>query len=303
MKMGPQAHSEAVWPGKKVVQASSDWRETMAGTSVGAQVGGEHTKGGGTRPGETVDPDSEEERREMLWRAATAAREAAVAGPSGVTERKGGTSRPESGPRYSREAMVALEVADPKKVSPIDIIKAVESLLGAGSLLALCPKKLGEFELTLDSEASAQGTLCILRTGYMVSFLHLPAYISDEDIMANLRVWGMTILRPIQRRYFPGMKVRFPPSLLSLPYSVRFETLEGPQYFRVLHNWQQKLCRLCMRPGHVMKQCLEFVCRECCEHATYWGSSAVWALCCLTLPRKVPRLPKSPDRLRVSGPA
>lgn len=63
--------------------------------------------------------------------------------------------------------------------------------------------------------------------------------------------------------------MRFPKEVISLPYNTKFMTAEGAQYFRVIHNRQVKLCAVCMKPGHLKRECPELVCRECCEQGHY----------------------------------
>ncbi len=68
----------------------------------------------------------------------------------------------------------------------------------------------------------------------------------------------------IKRRVYPGtniadgtryVKVKFPKEVKSLPYRAQFETAEGAQYFRVIHDRQEKLCCMCMQPGHIFRDC------------------------------------------------
>lgn len=174
-----------------------------------------------------------------------------------------------------------------QEVRAWDVLKAVVAKIGAGRLLALRPRQIGTFELTLVDKSQVEvmldgllvnGIQCTVRSlnmsDVLVSFPHLPAYITDEDILEKLRLWMVVPLTPIRRRFYPGtdvadgtryVKVRFPKEVASLPYSTRFVTAEGLQYFWVIHDKQVRLCRLCLRPGHVMKDCLELVCREYCE--------------------------------------
>ena len=88
----------------------------------------------------------------------------------------------------------------------------------------------------------------------------------------------MTPILPLRSRFYPGtavadgtqfLRVKFPKEVASLPYSVRFDTGDGPLYFRVMHDRQVKICRLCMSPVHVMRVCPQFVCRECLEKGHY----------------------------------
>lgn len=104
----------------------------------------------------------------------------------------------------------------------------------------------------------------------VVSFLGLPAYISDEDILEKLHGWGVSAVSPIKRRMWPGtriadgtrfVKVKFNETVQSLPYSARFNTATEQEHFRVLHDRQ--VCRICIQPGHILRECPEFMCHKC----------------------------------------
>ncbi|XP_067303136.1 uncharacterized protein [Pseudorasbora parva] len=168
-----------------------------------------------------------------------------------------------------------------------DVIVALIAKVGVTKVLAVRPRLNKEFEITLENEAICEsledgiiikGIRCEVRKlsarECIVSFLHLPSYITDEEIKSTLNAWGVSTTSEIKRRYYPGMRitdgtryvrVKFPRDVVSLPYSTRFETAEGAQYFRVIHDRQVKICRLCMGPGHVMRDCPEFRCHDCGE--------------------------------------
>ena len=55
----------------------------------------------------------------------------------------------------------------------------------------------------------------------------------------------------------------------SLPYSTRFETLRGTEYFWVIHDRQVRVCRLCIKPGHIFKDCPDFKCFKCGKTGHY----------------------------------
>lgn len=125
--------------------------------------------------------------------------------------------------------------------------------MGFGNLLAVRPKHELEYELTLKSVDICEGLLdgvemngqfCevkrLERREYIVSFLHLPAYVHDQTIEDKLKSWGVTPVTKVRRRLYPGtniadgtryVKVLFPKEVTSLPYSTKFETSDGLQYF------------------------------------------------------------------------
>uniref|UniRef100_A0A674DFZ5 CCHC-type domain-containing protein n=1 Tax=Salmo trutta TaxID=8032 RepID=A0A674DFZ5_SALTR len=112
----------------------------------------------------------------------------------------------------------------------------------------------------------------------VVSFMNLPVYIEDKVILDKLSSWGVTAVSEIRRRVWPGTevvdgtrfcKVKFTEKVQSLPYSTKIETLEGTEYFRVIHDKQVRVCRLCIQPGHIVKDCPEFKCFKCGNQGHY----------------------------------
>lgn len=53
----------------------------------------------------------------------------------------------------------------------------------------------------------------------VVSFLNLPAYITDEEILAKLEGWGVKAVSTIKRRMWPGMSIADGTRFLNLPDS------------------------------------------------------------------------------------
>uniref|UniRef100_A0A673LRR2 CCHC-type domain-containing protein n=1 Tax=Sinocyclocheilus rhinocerous TaxID=307959 RepID=A0A673LRR2_9TELE len=124
----------------------------------------------------------------------------------------------------------------------------------------------------------SNGQMCkvskLCATERVVSFLRLPNYINDEDVLQKLQSWGVTPILPLRRRYYPGTtvadgRVKFPKDVVSLPYNTSFETEEGTQFFRVIHNQQVKICRICSSAEHEKKDCPQLTCRECLEQGHY----------------------------------
>lgn len=183
---------------------------------------------------------------------------------------------------YSREATVIVELADLRDVRAEDIITVVSGRIDKGKILAVRPRQGKEYEITLINKDACEdlnegltikGKLCEIRQlqirEYVVSFIHLPAYIEDSEILDKLKNWGVTPASDIRRRMYPGteisdgtryLRVKFPKEVVSLPYSTKFDTEEGTQFFRIMHDRHVKTCRLCMGPGHVFKDFPEFKC-------------------------------------------
>lgn len=192
---------------------------------------------------------------------------------------------------YSKEATVIVDLTELRDARAEDIIKAVNEKVGGGKILAVRPRHGKEYEITLTNTDVCEdledflmikGKLCEIRKlqtrEYVVSFIHLPAYIADSDILEKLHNWGVTPASEIKRRMYPGtdiadgtryLRVKFPKEVISLPYSTKFDTEEGSQYFRIMHDRQVKTCRLCMNPGHVFKNCPEFKCYQCDEQGHF----------------------------------
>ena len=129
----------------------------------------------------------------------------------------------------------------------------------------------------------------------VVSFLNLPAYISDEEISDKLCGWGVRALSPIKRRMWPGtniadgtriVRVKFNELVQSLPYSTKFNTATGSEYFRVIHDRQMKVCRNCMQPGHILRECPDFTCHNCGSQGHYARECATVVARCRTCRRR-----------------
>ncbi len=177
---------------------------------------------------------------------------------------------------YKKEATLTMTVNDPEKITMMMIIKAVEEKTGIGKLYGLRKKSNFDYELTMENETDCDklmdGLLLdgqfeikkLCKTERMVSFLHLPNYIKDKEIIQKLVDWGVNPILPLRRRFYQGttvadgtrfLRVRFPQDIVTLPYNVRFDTEEGLKYFRVIHDDQLKTCRLCASTEHEKKDC------------------------------------------------
>lgn len=192
---------------------------------------------------------------------------------------------------YTKEATVVIDLTEVQDGRAEDIIEALKDKIEVTSILAVRPKMMKQYEITLEKEEDIEkleeglmikGKTCEIKKlnnkDFAVSFMHLPAYLEDDDILKKLEGWGVTPISQIKRRFYPGtriedgtrfLRVRFPKEVASLPYSTRMETEEGPQYFRVIHSQQVRTCRLCMSPEHMMKDCPDFKCYKCSERGHF----------------------------------
>ena len=191
--------------------------------------------------------------------------------------------------KYENNLTVAVEIMGEEKITMMEVLRGIKEVCG---LVCGCRvKDEKRFEVTLSSARGKEKLMdgfkirsCRIMAKdlsldeMVVSFLNLPVYITDEDITERLRAWGVSAISPVKRRYWPGTdiadgtrfcKVRFTDTVRSLPYSAKFETLEGAEYFRVIHDRQVKVCRLCIQPGHVLRECPDFVCHKCGEQGHY----------------------------------
>lgn len=195
--------------------------------------------------------------------------------------------RPVKNRKYRREHSLIVNVRDNSAVRPDAIIEYIHEHCGIGSLYACVPKSGNLYEITLDGKAPVQYLLEGIKVGnstyevhevvqssIIVSFLHLPAYIDDEDIEHSLRELDVELLSSINRRFYPGttiadgtryVRVKLPPNMSSFPYTMKFHK----EYYRCIHNGQLKVCSLCYSADHLFRECPRFVCFRCKQQGHY----------------------------------
>lgn len=213
---------------------------------------------------------------------------------SGVPEKE--TVTVVSEPSYSKALTVLVELVGEDRITMMELLRAAKDTCG---LVVGCRYiGINKYEITMNHENGKRRLLDgfkIKRTRVMareltndemvVSFIGLPVYITDLEILKKLFDWGVRAISPITRRMWPGtrvvegtrfVKVKFTDTVKSLPYSTRFDTEMGAQYFRVIHDRQVKVCRMCIQPGHIVRECPEFRCRNCGGQGHYARECDQW---------------------------
>ncbi|ESO93190.1 hypothetical protein LOTGIDRAFT_66497, partial [Lottia gigantea] len=187
---------------------------------------------------------------------------------------------------FSKDATVLISVSNMKVMTASKVIAAVQGALGEDSILSCVPKNGDVYEVSLidiesaraivDKELKIDNQPIFVRhlssKVKVVSFMHLSGLITDEQIESKLKLWRVELLGPIKRRRYENtdvfdgtrfMRVRFPPDVSSLPYSVGFQIESGVEYYSVRHDHQEKVCFSCLSPGHLNSACPDRICRSC----------------------------------------
>ncbi|XP_077960200.1 uncharacterized protein LOC144409427 [Gasterosteus aculeatus] len=190
---------------------------------------------------------------------------------------------------YEKKLTLSVEIEGSDKTTMMELLRKVKE--ECGEVIGCRYKNPKSYELTMRSEEGKAKLMDGLRIQnntvtaseinkdeMVVSFINLPIYIGDEIITRKLLDWGVTPVSSIRRRVWPGteiadgtryMKVRFTETVKSLPYSAKFETAGGAEHFRVIHDRQIKVCRLCIQPGHIVRDCPDFTCFKCGQQGHY----------------------------------
>ncbi|VDI72674.1 Hypothetical predicted protein [Mytilus galloprovincialis] len=164
--------------------------------------------------------------------------------------------------RYSRDCTIRVIGISTENVQAISVIRAIEHVTGLNSVLAVVKDDTSSYDVTLDSKSNAAKILSgveILDKDYecslmysdttVVSFMYIPAFIDDDDIIDMLRDRGIKIVSPVFRRVVPGTQVAdgtrfvkcvFPPHIIALPWSMPFKVGKNTKYYKCVHNNQTK---------------------------------------------------------------
>jgi hypothetical protein len=190
---------------------------------------------------------------------------------------------------FEKRLTVAVEIIGEEGVSMMELLKEIKKMCGV--VIGCRIKAQKKYEIMMENVDGKDKLLDglkikdnlvfvkeMINNELVVSFLNLPTYVPDEVILVKLHEWGVKAVSPIKRRMWPGteiadgtrfLRVRFTETVRSLPYSTKFETLEGTEYFRVIHDRQVRVCRMCIQPGHILRDCPQFTCHGCQTQGHY----------------------------------
>ncbi|CAC5423466.1 unnamed protein product [Mytilus coruscus] len=189
---------------------------------------------------------------------------------------------------FSKEQTVTVNVVNTNLRKPESVIDEIERRCGTGSVLACVPKFGTSYEVVMQERRyvgeisgdhlSLQGKTCpvneLISVFKIVSIINLSMYVTDEEIIDRFGKMGVEIVSDIKKRkmhsrltIYDGTRVfkaKLPPTLASIPYSMKF-SVNGREtaYYRVIHNNQVKVCSSCFSPTHLYKDCPDFKCFEC----------------------------------------
>lgn len=137
----------------------------------------------------------------------------------GLRERKD-KDRTERMRIYTKEATITVDLAEVPDGKAEDVIKVLTEQVGLDQILAVRPKRNKEYEMTLATEETCdellngleiKGKMCEVKKlkdrVFVVSLMHLPAYLEDSIIVDKLEGWGVVPISQIKRRVYPGSAI------------------------------------------------------------------------------------------------
>lgn len=189
---------------------------------------------------------------------------------------------------FLKELTVNVNVSNNKVITAEEVIDEIERRCGTGTVLACVPKYGTSYEVVMkerkyigdliSSTIHIKGKVCkteeLVSSYKIVSILNLSMYVSDEEIIDRFEKMGVEIVSDIKKRKMGSragvcdgtrvFKAKLPPTLPSIPYSMKFSVNDKETaYYRVLHNHQVKVCSGCFSSDHIYKDCPDFVCYTC----------------------------------------
>ena len=127
---------------------------------------------------------------------------------------------------YTRDSTIRIEGLQITKGEAIKVIEETEAITGLNTVLAVVDNvDSGTCDVTLDSKENAVKLLhgieindveynvsLIFSDTTVVSFMKLPSYIEDEEIISKLQAKGIKLVSPVYRRAIPGTQVADEPA-------------------------------------------------------------------------------------------
>ncbi|XP_054864317.1 uncharacterized protein LOC129348267 [Amphiprion ocellaris] len=170
---------------------------------------------------------------------------------------------------YNKKLTCQIELQGEEKVTVMELLRCLREL--CGGLMTCRQLSATKFKVTMTREAGLRrlldgfkiwSTVIIAKEltndELVVSFLALPAYITDEEIIKKLTRREVTTVSSIKRRMWPRtniddgtrcVTVILKDYVQSLPYSAKFMTVTSPEYVRVIHDREGSGLRLTPGPG------------------------------------------------------
>ncbi|KAL0147142.1 hypothetical protein M9458_057666 [Cirrhinus mrigala] len=120
--------------------------------------------------------------------------------------------------KYGKGLTVAVEIVGESRITMMEMLTKIKE--ECGKVIACRYKTPKDYELTMEDEDGKEKLLDGLKIKesrilakevnndeLIVSFLGLPAYIEDGEILEKLQDWGVTAISQIKRRMWPGTDI------------------------------------------------------------------------------------------------
>lgn len=170
-----------------------------------------------------------------------------------------------------------------------ELLDSVEDLCGVDTIMGCVPCGNNTFEVTMINKDCSNNLVPGFQVGDMkvsansandqstfVSILHLPTYMTDEDLVEKIESFGVQVVSPVYRRYYRRengirkiedgtryFRVKFSNTIKSLPWSIAFHINGVTKYFKTIHDNQSKVCFKCCSEEHLARDCKLSQCYTC----------------------------------------
>lgn len=175
------------------------------------------------------------------------------------------------------------------EISIDELLDSIEDLCGNETVMGCVPCEGNVFEVTMINKDCSELLIPSLKIGDIevsassmsdtstfVSIVHLPTYVTDDELSDKMKSFNIQIVSPIYRRYHKRkrskrriangtryFRVKFPEGIKSLPWSLAFKVRGTTRYFMTVHENQSKVCFKCCSDNHLARDCNLITCYTC----------------------------------------